>query len=304
MKNKGVWSAVLCYVIWGFFPIYWKALSVVPAVQIVAHRLIWSLVFLVGIIFFTRHKLDWKAILVPRVLLIYLLAGTLLTVNWLVYVWGVNTGRVVETSLGYFINPLVSVLFGVLFFGEKLPLSKWLPIGLAAVGVIYLSFEYGALPWVSLALALSFGSYGLVKKKGPLGVLPGLTLETAVIFVPAMAYLIFVETQGSGAYGHVPPYMSVMLMFGGVVTAIPLLLFSSAARSIPLSTIGILQYITPTSQFLLGVFLYHEAFPPERLIGFGMIWVALALFSMGGLYERRKAMRLAVAASPVDVIRG
>jgi chloramphenicol-sensitive protein RarD len=295
--NKGIIYAIGCYLIWGFFPIYWKFLKSVPAVEIVAHRLAWSLVFLAVVVTVLRGWQDLRQSINRRVLLIYLAAGVLLTINWLVYIYGVNAGFVVETSLGYFINPLVSVLFGVIFFREKLPPSKWIPVLLAAAGVLYLTISYGALPWIALALAFSFGLYGLVKKLSPLNALPGLTLETAVMFIPALGYLLFLETQGTGSFGHSSLLVSVLMAFAGVVTAIPLLLFSSAARSIPLSTIGILQYIAPTLQFCLGVFVYGESFTTERLIGFSIIWLALILFSVGGMYERRKALEASRAAA-------
>ena len=290
MKNKGIWYAVFCYFIWGFFPLYWKLLNSVSAVQIVAHRQTWSFLLLITIILVGGHWQKLRGLINRRTLLFYLAAGVLLTINWLVYIYGVNAGFVVETSLGYFINPLVSVLFGVIFFGERLPISKWIPIGIAAIGVIYLTISYGALPWISLALAVSFGSYGLVKKLSPLNSLYGLTLETATMFIPAVGYLLFVETQGSGAFGHASLLTHLLIILSGVVTAIPLLLFASAARSIPLSMIGILQYIAPTLQFLLGVFVFHEAFTTERLIGFCIIWLALLLFSISGFYERRKTL--------------
>lgn len=288
MNNKGVWFAVGCYAIWGLFPIYWKQLQTVPAVQIVAHRLAWSLIFLLVLVILQNQWRGFRAAFNRRALAIYAISGCLLTINWLVYVWGVNAGFVVETSLGYFINPLVSVLFGVLFFREKLSAFRWIPIAVAAAGVLYLTISYGQLPWISLALALSFGLYGLVKKLSPLGSLQGLALETAVMFIPALGYLLFVESQGAGSFGHAAPLATILLVVAGPVTAIPLLLFSSAARSIPLSTIGLLQYITPTTQFLLGVFAYGEPFTHDRLIGFSIIWAALVMFSVGGLYERRR----------------
>lgn len=294
--NKGILYAVGCYLMWGFFPVYWKLLHGVPALEIVAHRLAWSLVFLAVIVSVLRGWQDLRQSINRRVLLVYLAAGVVLTINWLVYIYGVNAGFVVETSLGYFINPLVSVLFGVIFFREKLPPSKWVPVLLAAAGVLYLTVSYGALPWIALALAFSFGLYGLIKKLSPLSALPGLTLETAAMFVPAVGYLAILEAQGAGSFGHVGLLENVLMVLAGVVTAVPLLLFSSAARSIPLSTIGILQYIAPTIQFSLGVFVYGESFTPQRLIGFSIVWLALILFWAGGMYERRKAAMAAAQA--------
>jgi chloramphenicol-sensitive protein RarD len=199
-------------------------------------------------------------------------------VNWLVYVWGVNAGFIVETSLGYFINPLISVLLGVLFLRERLRITQWIPVGLAAVGVIYLTVTYGRLPWIALSLAFSFGIYGLVKKLAPLGSLYGLTLETALVFPISLIYLGFVETTGAGAFLHQGLLTDILLIGTGVVTSIPLLMFASAARQIPLTMIGILQYIAPTLQFLIGVYLYHEPFDQSRLVGFSLVWLALIIF--------------------------
>lgn len=299
MKNKGILFGIAAYGIWGLFPLYWKQLESIPALQIVAHRLTWSLVFLV-IVLAVRRDWAWlKTAFNRRTLLIYLAAGCLLSINWLIYVYGVNAGFVVETSLGYFINPLVSVLLGVVFLRERLPISRWIPIGLAAVGVIYLTVNYGSLPWISLGLALSFGLYGLIKKLSPFGSLHGLFMETVVVLLPALGYLLFLEKQGTGAFLHAAPQVSVLLALAGVVTAIPLLMFASAARSIPLSTVGLLQYITPTCQFLLGVFVYGEPFTHVRLIGFSIIWLALLLFSLSGLYERRRAIAVRAANGAV-----
>ena len=291
--NKGIWYGIAAYGIWGILPIYWKALHAVPALEIVTHRLAWSLVF-IAVLVSVRH--EWgglKKVLNRRTLLIYTAAACLLSINWLCYIWGVNHGLIVETSLGYFINPLVNVLLAVVFLGEKLPVSKWLPIGLASVGVIYLTFSYGSVPWLAFALAVSFGLYGLIKKLAPLGSLYGLTLETAILLLPSLGYLVWIESQGQAAFGHSALQVNLMLPLAGVITAIPLLLFSSAARSIPLSTMGLLQYLSPTLQFLLGVFLFGEPFSQHQLIGFSIIWLALIIFSAGSLYEQRKALQTA-----------
>jgi chloramphenicol-sensitive protein RarD len=199
-------------------------------------------------------------------------------VNWLVYVWGVNAGFIVETSLGYFINPLISVLLGVIFLRERLRAVQWVPITLAAAGVIYLTVTYGRLPGIALTLAFSFGIYGLVKKLAPLGSLYGLTLETALVFPIALIYLAIVNFTGRGAFLHEGPATDLLLIGTGIVTSIPLLMFASAARQIPLTMIGILQYIAPTIQFLIGVFLYHEPFDRSRMIGFSLVWIALIIF--------------------------
>ena len=198
-----------------------------------------------------------------------------------------NTGHIVEASLGYFINPLFSVLLGVIFLRERLRTWQWIPIGLAAMGVIYLTWTYGALPWIALSLTFTFGFYGLVKKTAPLGSLYGLTLETGLMFLPALAYLIFAESAGDGAFGHSGMLINLLMVGSGVVTAVPLLMFASAARRIPLTMIGIMQYIAPTLQFLIGVLIYKEAFTSAQLVGFSLVWIALILFWVEGILALR-----------------
>jgi len=277
--NKGILNGLSAYILWGFFPIYWKLLQSVPALEVIGHRIAWSFVLLVGVLLLTRQWKDFRAAaLVPKVIGIYAIAGVLLTINWLIYVWGVNSGFIVETSLGYFINPLISVVLGVVFLKERLRPVQWIPVGLAAVGVGYLTITYGRLPWIALSLAFSFGIYGLVKKLAPLGSLYGLTLETALVFPVALIYLVGVDLAGSGSFLHQEVLTNILLIGTGVVTSIPLLMFASAARQIPLTMIGILQYIAPTIQFLIGVFLYHEPFDQSRLIGFSLVWLALIIF--------------------------
>jgi len=297
--KKGVLLAIGAYVAWGLLPVYWKALQSVPAIQIIAHRFTWSVVFLALLLLFRGEwKQFWQAAATRRNLLLFALSGSLLAVNWLTYVWGVNAGFVIETSLGYFINPLVSVLLGTLFLREKLRPFQWVPVGLAAAGVLYLTLTYGSVPWIALILAFSFGIYGLIRKTAPLGSLYGLALETLIVFLPAAIFLLLVEVQGNGVIGKVSAWEGVLLVLTGVATALPLLLFSSAARLIDLSLIGILQYIAPTGQFLLGVLVYREPFTVERLVGFALIWAALVLYTGEGLLMRRAAR--APAAGPAD----
>ncbi len=289
MSNKGILYGIGAYLMWGFFPIYFKAIHTVPALQIMFHRVVWCFIFLAILILL---KKEWGKLKVqvtkPKTLVIYTLAASLLAVNWLVYIYGVNSDQIVETSLGYFINPLLNVALGVIVLREKLRPAQWVPIGLAAAGVTYLTIQHGALPWIALALAFSFGLYGLVKKVSPLGSLYGLTLETAILFLPGLAYLLFAETQGSGSFAHAGWQVTLLLALTGVVTALPLLLFASAARSIPLYMVGILQFIAPTCQFLLGVFLYQEPFSQIQLVGFSLIWSALLFYWLEGVLERRK----------------
>ncbi len=289
MKNKGILFGAGAYLMWGVFPIYFKAIQNVPAMEIVFHRIAWSFVFTAVLI---SLKKNWEhirpAVRSPKTLAVYLAAACLLAANWGVYVWAVNAGHVVEASLGYFINPLLSVALGVVLLREKLRLFQWIPIALAAAGVLYLTIQYGAPPWISLALATSFGLYGLVKKLSPLASLEGLTLETAILFLPALGYLIFVESQGTGSFGHIGLTGTILLAFTGVVTSLPLLLFASSARQIPLSLLGILQYIAPTCQFLLGVLLYREPFTQAQFVGFAAIWAALLMFTLESYLVSRR----------------
>jgi chloramphenicol-sensitive protein RarD len=293
--NKGIWNGLAAYVMWGFFPIYWKLLHDVPALQVIGHRIAWSFILLILVILATKQWTAFRAAALERkTIAIYSIAAVLLSINWLIYVWGVNAGFIVETSLGYFINPLISVLLGVLFLRERLRTMQWIPIGIAATGVIYLTVTYGRLPWIALSLAVSFGIYGLVKKLAPLGSLYGLTLETALVFPLALIYLTFVGFTGTGSFLRGGALTDILLIGTGAVTSIPLLMFASAARQIPLTMIGVLQYVAPTLQFLIGVFLYHEPFDQSRLIGFSMVWLALIIFWV----ENYLANRVPVSTIP------
>ncbi|WP_299027094.1 EamA family transporter RarD [uncultured Thermanaerothrix sp.] len=298
--NTGVVFAAAAYTLWGFFPIYFKALKEVPAPQVLAHRIVWAFLFLLGVLALRREIGALRRLLTRRILLSYFGAGILLAINWLAYVWGVASGFIVETSLGYFINPLVSVVLGMVFLRERLRPLQWVPVSLAALGVSYLTLEYGRLPWLALVLAFSFGLYGLLKKLAPLNALYGLTLETGGVFLPALAYLVGVEVVGQGAFGHGPWVQTLLLALTGVVTAIPLLLFAGGARRVPLTTLGLLQYIAPSLQFLLGVFLYHEPFGLTQLIGFSLIWLALAIFSAEGFIAQRRQRLIEAEAIGVD----
>jgi chloramphenicol-sensitive protein RarD len=288
--KKGILYGIGAYVLWGFFPIYWKFLHIVPALQVIGHRISWSFIVLLLFILLTKQWQDFRAVAFhPKTVATYALAGVLLSINWLVYVWGVNAGFIVETSLGYFINPLLSVLLGVIFLRERLRLAQWIPVLIAAIGVFYLTFVYGRLPWIALSLAFSFGIYGLVKKIAPLGSLYGLTLETAMVFPAALIYLLFVNSTGEGAFLHDGLTIDLLLAGAGIVTTIPLLMFASAAKQIPLSMVGILQYIAPTLQFLIGVFIYKEPFDQAHLIGFGIVWLALVIFWVENYLAHRSA---------------
>ncbi len=265
--NKGIWYGIGAYALWGFFPIYWKFLHQVSALQVIGHRIGWSFILLAIYVLVTKQWQDFRSVAFKaKTIGIYSIAAVLLSFNWLIYVWGVNSGFIVETSLGYFINPLLSVLLGVVFLRERLRPRQWIPVGLATVGVIYLTFVYGRLPWIALSLAFSFGFYGFVKKLSPLGSLYGLTLETGIVFPIALIYLVIVNFNGSGAFLHTGTLADVFLIGAGLVTTIPLLMFASAAKQIPLTIVGLLQYIAPTLQFLIGVFIYKEPFDVAHFI--------------------------------------
>lgn len=285
---KGILYAVIAYVSWGLLALYWKQLAQVPAVELLAHRVTWSFVLLfAGLLVSRRGAALWEAVRRPKVLAYHAVAAVLVGINWLVYVWAVNNGHAVETSLGYFINPLVSVALGVFFLRERLRPWQWLPVGLALVAVIYLTFIYGSLPWIALTLALSFGTYGLVKKQASLGTVPGLTLETAILWCPALAYLLWAQIQGQGSFLHQGLGVDLWLLGGGVVTVLPLMCFAAAARRIPLSLVGILQYIAPTLQFIVGITALDETVAPERLVGFVLVWIALGILAIEGWLARR-----------------
>ncbi|HEY4691825.1 MAG TPA: EamA family transporter RarD [Bellilinea sp.] len=301
--KKGIIFALIGYAIWGFFPLFFKTLQAAPAFQIMAHRVVWSFLLMAAIIFFRREMKSLLAAVTWRIFGLYLIAGTLLAINWVTYVWAVNSGFVVEASLGYFINPLVSVLLGVIFLRERLRPVQWLLVILAAAGVTYLTISTGKLPWISLVLALSFGMYGLMKKITPLGSLKGLTLETAAVFLPALTFLIVEQVRGVGAFVNAGLGTTLLLAATGIVTAVPLIFFSAGTRLVPLTTIGLLQYVTPTAQFFLGVFVFKEPFSSDRIVGFIIIWIALILFTLENLIHNGSLRIRASAktASPSDL---
>jgi len=285
--KKGILYVLAAYGMWGFFPLFFKTLEGVSAFQIMAHRVVWSFILLAGIILFRKELKSLIGSITWRIAGLYLIAGVLLAINWVTYVWAVTEGYVVEASLGYFINPLVSVLLGVIFLQERLRPLQWVPVFLAAAGVTYLAISMGQLPWIALVLAFSFGFYGLMKKIAPLNSLHGLTLETGAIFLPALGFLVFEQVRGTGSFVNDGTVTSLLLAATGIVTAIPLLFFASGTRVVPLTTVGLLQYITPSSQFLLGVLLYHEPFTRERAVGFIIIWAALVIFTLENLWHHR-----------------
>jgi chloramphenicol-sensitive protein RarD len=284
-----MWYALGAYVIWGLLTIFWKQLSHVSALQLICHRIVWSCVLLSAyVVMGGQAKKLFDSAKTFAVLRIYAAAALLVTSNWLIFVWGVNAGHVVETSLGYFINPLVSVLIGVVFLHERLRRGQWIAVALASTGVLVLSFAYGAIPWIALALAFSFAFYGLIKKHASLSSIQGLTLETMIVFLPALMYLLYAESRHSGAFLHTDLHTNLLLIATGVITIVPLLMFSTAARRISLTHIGIMQYIAPTIGFLVGVLIYHETVTRHQYIGFGLVWAALFIFALDGLLAHQR----------------
>ena len=274
-EKAGFLYGIAAYIMWGAFPLYWPLLKPAGAFEIVAHRAIWTLVFCTLVLLFKKEIAQTLRLITQPKIALRLLASTfLISINWLVYIWAANNGHVVEAALGYYINPLVVISFGVLLLKEKMRKAQWLAVGIATVGVLVLTIDYGRLPWVALALALSWGTYGLVKKRLNLGALEGLAVETLFAFIPYFGYIIFIESKGEGHFGS-SLTLSLLLASAGVVTAIPLLLFNGSTTRLPYSTIGLMQYLTPTLQFAIGVWIRHEAMPTARWIGFIFIWGAL-----------------------------
>jgi len=284
---SGLWYGVAAYSLWGLLTLYWRLFPNVPAMQVLGHRIVWSFVLLVAIIAtsWRQRRIVMRSVTLSAIAL-YALAAVLIGVNWFLYVYSVNNGFIVESSLGYFITPLVNVLMGVVVFRERLRQMQWVAVAFAFSGVVWLTLAYGTLPWIGLALAGSFGSYGLVKKKAPLPSLEGLALETAVMLVPAVLYLIALHANETGVFLRSGATTDLLLVAGGIVTVIPLLLFATAVRRIPLSVVGILQYIAPTIQFLLGVFAFKEPFTRTQLSGFGLVWIGLVVFTLDSMRPR------------------
>lgn len=283
----GLMAAAGAFIIWGVLPVYWKLLQEVPAYEILCHRMSWSLVLTLGLVFLTgRRALFRQALKERRNLITFTTTGLLLALNWLLYIWAVNAGFIVEASLGYFINPLINVLFGMIFFQEKMRPVQWFALLLAVLGVLYLTIYYGRFPWIALVLAVSFAIYGLLHKKNSLGALDALCLETGILFLPAAAVLIGLACYGGGSFGRIDAAGSLLLVGTGVITTVPLLLFGYAAQKIPLSTLGLMQYLAPSINLVLGVFVYGEEFPQARMVGFFLIWSALAIFMAENLLRR------------------
>ncbi|WP_425244685.1 EamA family transporter RarD [Streptomyces citrinus] len=285
---------------WGLVPLFWPLLRPAGSVEILAHRMVWSLV-VVGVALLFVRKWGWARDLLrqPRRLGLVAVAATVITVNWGFYIWSVNAGHVVEASLGYFINPLVSIALGVLLLGERLRPAQWVAVGVGLLAVLVLAIGYGQPPWISLILAFSFGTYGLVKKKVNLSGVESLAAETAVQFLPALGYLVWLTVQGSSTFATEGAGHAALLASTGLVTAIPLVCFGAAAIRVPLSTLGLLQYLAPVFQFVLGIVYFHEEMPAERWAGFGLVWVALVVLTWDALRSSR-AGRIALARAAAD----
>ncbi len=298
--NRGIAATVGAFLIWGLLPLYLKPMNSVPALLIMSHRLLWCCLFVMAWLAWRGQLGNVRNALAdgPTRLRLFVTA-LLISINWIVYVWGVNSGHVLETSLGYFINPLVNVLLGVLILRERLNKAQWTAVAFAGLGVAWLTLQTGKLPWIALSLAISFGLYGLIRKLVKVDAIAGLGAETLLIAPFAALYLGWLEYSGQGAFGNTSLGINLMLFAGGLVTAIPLALFAFGARIIPYSTVGLIQYIGPTMQLLLGIFLYHEPFTETRAIGFAMIWMALVIYGGDGLLRARRRPQKTTTATAV-----
>jgi chloramphenicol-sensitive protein RarD len=280
-KLSGVLYGAAAFTAWGFLPLYWKLLDKVPAIEIIAHRVIWSFVFVGLILMFTKSWRKFTLVLKNKKNLVFILmCSVLITINWFTYIWAVNSDHIIESSIGYYINPLIAVLLGMTVLKEKLNIYQYVSLGLAFVGVVMITIQYGKIPWIALTLAISFGLYGLFKKLIVVESIVGLALETAIITPFALVFITYKQLNGSGALGNGAILTSLLLAGAGVVTAIPLLWFARSTKRVKLSTIGFLQYISPTINLILGVFVFNETFTSADLISFGFIWSALLIYSV------------------------
>jgi chloramphenicol-sensitive protein RarD len=303
-ETSALIAGIAAFSTWGLIPVYWKLLKDVPASEILAHRFLWTSLFLIGLLSWQRRWPEVKEVVSSRRATLFCLgAGLSVATNWFFFIYAVNIGRVIETSLGYFMTPLVNVLFGALFLRERLTRWQIVSVLLATSGVLYLTFGYGRFPWIAVTLCSTFGLYGLLRKKSGTAAIPGLFLETIMLVPAAIAYLLFLNLQGRLTFEHGNWLLSILLISTGVVTAVPLFWFGYAARYLRLTTVGFLQYLAPTGSFFLGVFLYHEPFTRGHLITFGLIWIALAIFTFEAVTRwrssrERDAMESAVCETP------
>lgn len=288
--RSGLWVAFAAFIAWGLMPLFWHLLKSVPSLQIVMHRIVWSAVLVTAWLLWSQGR-GWlrEALARPRAAWMLAISGVLIAINWGLYIWSVNAGHIVEASLGYFMNPLVNVLFGVVLLGEKLDRVQWTAVALAALGVVWLTWQHGQPPWIAIVLAASFGMYGLMRKVTSADAVAGHGVESLYLLVPALAVLLWIESQGGGGFGAGWGVgVSLLLVVGGALTALPLIGFAYAVRRVPLSVVGIMQYIAPTMQLLIGVLVFGEPFGLDRAIGFSLIWAGLAVFATHGLARSRR----------------
>jgi chloramphenicol-sensitive protein RarD len=297
-SRVGVGYGLAAYLIWGLFPLYWPLLAPTPAIQILAHRMVWSLVF-VAVVLVVRRRWAFVSVLRsdPHRVGLLVLAAIMISVNWGLYIWAINAGYVVESSLGYFITPLVVIALGVIVLKERLRRTQWTAIGVGFIAVVVISIGVGHVPWIALGLAASFGSYGLAKKLAQTPALEGMAVETSVMALPAIGFLVFVQTRGTGSFGHIAAGTDLLLISSGAVTVVPLLCFAAATRRVPLTVMGLLQYATPVIQFAIGVAVRHEKVPPSEFAGFALVWVALTILGMSELRRRQLSLRPSVDRS-------
>ena len=295
-NQKGLLYALCCYLLWGLFPLYWYPLthSGIDAGQLLAQRIVWSALFSVVLVaVFKQTHVLLDALRRPKTLLVFTCSATAIGLNWLIFLWAISNNHVLEASLGYFISPLFSMLLGRLFFNEHFNRIQLVAIVLAAIGIFWLALPAGQVPWVALLLTLTFGLYGLLRKTAPLDALPGLALETLLLLPFALAYLGWLAQQGQLVFGSLPPLLLATLIGSGIVTTVPLLLFAAGARRISMSDLGIIQYVSPTIQFLLGLFLFGEAFDVSRFIGYGWVWLGVAVY-LFGIWHQQRSKRMPV----------
>jgi len=299
-SRRGLLFGATAYILWGTFPLYWTLLEPGGAIEILAHRIVWSLLTMTVILVLWHRVPQLKALLRDRrKLLLITVAAVVISINWGGYIWGVNNGRVVETSLGYFINPLVTVLMGVLVLGERLRRLQWVAMGIACGAVVVLTIDYGRPPWVALMLAFSFGTYGLAKKQASVGAVESITFETVVLAPVAMAYILWLMATSQSNFASHGIGHALLFTTTGIITAIPLMLFGAAAIRVSMVSLGLLQYLAPTIQFALGILVFDEEMPASRWIGFGLVWVALVMFTVEAINHRRRQLHLIAHASAV-----
>ncbi|SFL56838.1 chloramphenicol-sensitive protein RarD [Paenibacillus sp. 1_12] len=296
--KKGVIYGILAYLSWGFLPLYWRLFESMPAWEILAHRIVWSLVFVAILVTGAKRWKQLKSV-VPnfKSKLAVFLCSIFISCNWFLFIWAVNNGHVIQTSLGYYMNPLISVVFAVIFLKERLSVGQWLAILLAGLGVLIMALQYGTIPWVAISLAVSFALYGLAKKMAGLDVLLGLTWETIIVFPAALVYLFYIQAAGSSTISALSGYSLVLLLLSGAATALPLFWFAQAAKLLPLSMVGFIQYIAPTTSLLIAIFVFHEPFAGAQLISFSFIWLALVVYSFVSFRKSRASKTIANAAA-------